>query len=111
MARLQRGMAESKTKPLAGMDSRFTHARGAFYHYATTDDQRIERLYFTYVGACRKGQSQISWICDRELCSPLITDFAANITVKPICPLAGNSAHLGRRHISKYLPRPDKNLY
>ncbi|KAJ1359697.1 hypothetical protein KIN20_018481 [Parelaphostrongylus tenuis] len=40
-----------------------------------------------------------------------ILDFLANETVKQACPLAGNSVHLDRRFISKYMPRLDKHLH
>ncbi|KAJ1359152.1 Oligoribonuclease, mitochondrial [Parelaphostrongylus tenuis] len=41
----------------------------------------------------------------------VILDFLANETVKQACPLAGNSVHLDRRFISKYMPRLDKHLH
>ncbi|KAJ1359374.1 Oligoribonuclease, mitochondrial [Parelaphostrongylus tenuis] len=40
-----------------------------------------------------------------------ILDFLANETVKQACPLAGNSVHLDRRFIAKYMPRLDKHLH
>ncbi|XGW10633.1 hypothetical protein V3C99_012270 [Haemonchus contortus] len=41
----------------------------------------------------------------------MVLEFLKKNTVKGKCPLAGNSVHMDRRFISKYMPRLDKHLH
>ncbi|VDO33946.1 unnamed protein product [Haemonchus placei] len=41
----------------------------------------------------------------------MVLEFLKRNTVKGRCPLAGNSVHMDRRFISKYMPRLDKHLH
>lgn len=48
---------------------------------------------------------------DMKKAEDMILDFLESETVKQACPLAGNSVHLDRKFISKYMPRLDKHLH
>uniref|UniRef100_A0A7I4Y5G7 Exonuclease domain-containing protein n=1 Tax=Haemonchus contortus TaxID=6289 RepID=A0A7I4Y5G7_HAECO len=41
----------------------------------------------------------------------MVLEFLKKNTVKGKCPLAGNSVHMDRRFISKYMPRLDEHLH